>query len=258
MKRSLTLIWLNVILAAGTIAMNILANALPLNGQNTGEISDRFKVLFVPAGYVFSIWGLIYIGLIAYVVFQALPAQRSNPRLAGVDPLFVVASVANVAWLFFWHYGLFLLTLVAMFTLLASLIGIYLALGIGRAAVANGERWAARVPFSIYLGWVSVATIANVTDVLDFVGWNGWGLEPAAWAALMLAVGVVLASLVAFTRHDTAFVLVFVWAYIGIALKQSATTLVALVAWAGVAVLVLLAVTAVAGVRREAQRPAAR
>ena len=103
-----------------------------------------------------------------------------------------------------------------------------------------------------------MATIANVTDVLDFVGWNGWGLEPAAWAALMLAVGVVLASLVAFTRHDTAFVLVFVWAYIGIALKQSATTLVALVAWAGVAVLVLLAVTAVAGVRRETQRPAAR
>lgn len=258
MKRSLALIWLNVILAVGTIVMNILANALPLNGQNTGEISDRFNVLFVPAGYVFSIWGLIYIGLIAYVVFQALPAQRNNPRLARVDPLFVVASVANVAWLFFWHYNLFLLTLVAMLALLGSLIGMYLALGIGRSAVPSAERWAVRVPFSIYLGWVSVATIANVTDVLDFVGWNGWGLEPAAWAALMLAVGVVLASLVAFTRHDTAFVLVFVWAYIGIALKQSATPLVALVAWPAAIVLALLVAVAATRDRRQGQVPAAR
>jgi len=258
MKRSLVLIWLNVILAVGTIVMNILANALPLNGQNTGEISDRFDVLFVPAGYVFSIWGLIYIGLIAYVVFQALPAQRSNARLARVDALFVVASVANVAWLFFWHYNLFLLTLVAMLTLLGSLIGIYLALGIGRGAVPSAERWAVRMPFSIYLGWVSVATIANVTDVLDFVGWNGWGLEPAAWAALMLAVGVVLASLVAFTRHDTAFVLVFVWAYIGIALKQAATPLVALVAWPAAIVLALLVAVAATRGRRQGQVPAAR
>lgn len=256
MKRSMALIWLNVILAVGTIVMNILANALPLNGQNTGEISDRFNVLFVPAGYVFSIWGLIYIGLIAYVVFQALPAQRSNPRLARVDPLFVVASVANVAWLFFWHYNLFLLTLVAMLTLLASLIGIYLALGMGRSAVASGERWAVRVPFSIYLGWVSVATIANITDVLDFVGWNGWGLEPAAWAALMLAVGVVLAGLVAFTRRDAAYVLVFVWAYIGIALKQSATQLVALVAWAAAVVLVILAAAAAMGEQRRLREAA--
>ncbi len=258
MKRSTALIWLNVILGVGTILMNILANALPLNGQNTGEISDRFNVLFVPAGYVFSIWGLIYIGLIAYVVFQALPAQRSNPRLARVDPLFLVASVANVAWLFFWHYNLFLLTLVAMLTLLASLLGIYLAQGIGRSAVTNGERWAARVPFSIYLGWVSVATIANVTDVLDFVGWNGWGLEPAAWAALMLAVGVVLAALVAFTRHDAAYVLVFVWAYIGIALKQAATPLVALVAWPAAVVLALLVAKAATRDRRQGQVPAAR
>lgn len=258
MKRNLALIWLNVILAVGTIVMNILANALPLNGQNTGEISDRFNVLFVPAGYVFSIWGLIYIGLIAYVVFQALPAQRNNPRLARVDALFVVASVANVAWLFFWHYNLFLLTLVAMLALLGSLIGIYLALGIGRSAVADAERWAVRVPFSIYLGWVSVATIANVTDVLDFVGWSGWGLEPAALAALMLAVGVVLAALVAFTRHDTAFVLVFVWAYIGIALKQAATPLVALVAWPAAIVLALLVAVAATRDRRQGQVPAAR
>jgi hypothetical protein len=258
MKRSLALIWLNVILAAGTIVMNILANALPLNGQNTGEISDRFNVLFVPAGYVFSIWGLIYVGLLAYAVYQAMPAQRSNPRLARVDGLFVVASVANVAWLFLWHYNLFLLTLVAMLTLLASLIGIYLALGIGRGAVSRGERWAVQVPFSVYLGWISVATIANVTDVLDFAGWSGWGLEAAAWAALMLAVGVVLAGLMAFTRRDAAFVLVLVWAYIGIALKQAATPLVALVAWSATVVLAFLVAVAATKDRRAGRAPTAR
>jgi len=250
MKRNAFIIWLNMALAVGTIAMNILANALPLNGQNTGEISDRFKVLFVPAGYVFSIWGLIYIGILAYAVYQALPGQRENPRLARVDSLFIVASVANVAWLFFWHYNLFLLTLVAMLTLLASLIGIYLALGIGRGVVPAGERWAVRVPFSVYLGWISVATIANVTDVLDFVKWNGWGLEPAAWAAIMLGIGVVLAAAVVFTRYDAAYVLVFVWAYIGIALKQASTPLLPMIAWPAVVVLVILVVVAAMGEQR--------
>jgi TspO/MBR family len=258
MKRNALIVWLNVALVVGTVAMNILANALPLNGQNTGEISDRFKVLFVPAGYVFSIWGLIYIGLIAYGVYQALPAQRENPRLARADSLFIIASVANVAWLFFWHYNLFLLTLVAMLTLLASLIGIYLVLGIGRGKVSRAEQWAVRVPFSVYLGWISVATIANVTDVLDFVGWNGWGLEPAAWAAIMLGVGVILAALMAFTRHDVAYVLVFVWAYIGIALKQASTPLLPLVAWPAVVALLMLAVSAVVGARRQANPAPAR
>ena len=97
-----------------TIVMNFLANALPLNGLNTGEISDRFKVYFVPAGYVFSIWGLIYIGLIAYAIFQALPSQRENPRLRKTGYLAAASGLANIAWLFLWHYEQFPLTQVAM------------------------------------------------------------------------------------------------------------------------------------------------
>jgi len=141
---------------------------------------------------------------------------------------------------------------------LASLIGIYLALGIGRGVVPAGERWAVRVPFSVYLGWVSVATIANVTDVLDFVKWNGWGLEPAAWAAIMLGIGVVLAAVVAFTRHDAAYVLVFVWAYIGIALKQASAPLLPMIAWPAVVVLVVLAVTAAMGELRRLRQAASK
>src|SRR5512135_2556906 len=108
-----------------TLVVNGLANALPLNGQNTGQISDRFNVYFVPAGYVFSIWGLIYIGLIAFAVFQALPAQRQNPRLRAAGWWIALGGLANSAWIFFWHYLHFPLTLVAMLTLLATLIITY-------------------------------------------------------------------------------------------------------------------------------------
>ena len=155
-----------------TIAVNVLANTLPINGQNTGDISDRFDIYFVPAGYVFSIWGLIYLGLIAFAVYQALPAQRENPRLQRMGWWFALASVANIAWIFLWHYLVFNWTIVAMLALLGSLIAIYLRLGIGRTAVPAGERWAVRAPFSVYLGWITVATIANATQLLFYRGWS--------------------------------------------------------------------------------------
>ena len=163
---------LNVLLVLATLVVNILADALPINGLNTGAISDRFHVYFVPAGYVFAIWGLIYIGLITYGIYQALPAQRENPRLRSVDGFFALASLANIAWLFLWHYEQFVGTLAAMLVLLASLIAIYLRLGIGETQVSRSETWLVRVPFSIYLGWITVATIANVKEVLYSLKWN--------------------------------------------------------------------------------------
>jgi hypothetical protein len=144
-----------IVSVAATIVINILANALPLNGLNTGEISDRFQVYFVPAGYVFSIWGLIYIGLIAYAVFQALPSQRDNPRLRATGYLVVLSGLANIAWIFLWHYEQFAWTLLAMFSLLGLLITIYLRLGTGVTKVSTAEKWAVRVPFSVYLGYRS-------------------------------------------------------------------------------------------------------
>jgi hypothetical protein len=219
--------WLVLIAAIGTIIFNVLANALPLNGLNTGEISDRFQVFFVPAGYVFSIWGLIYLGLIAYGIYQVLPAQRENPRLRRVGYLFLLSCLANVAWLFLWHYEVFEFTLVAMLVLLFSLIAIYLRLEIGLESVTSGEKWAVQIPFSIYLGWISVATIANVTQLLYYLDWGGWGIAPEVWAVIMLAAGVIISALMSLTRRDIAYSLVLVWAYIGIAQKQSETALVA-------------------------------
>lgn len=223
-----------------TLVVNGLANALPLNGLQTGEISDRFQVLFVPAGYVFSIWGLIYLGLMLYAVYQALPAQRDNPRLAGTGWLFVFSSVANIAWIFLWHYEQFPLTLLAMFSLLGLLIAIYLRLGIGRTTVTAAEKWLVRVPFSTYLGWITVATIANVTSTLDFLQWNAWGISPTVWTVILLAAGTVIAALMAFTRREVAYLLVIIWAFAGIAVKHAAVPVVPVAAWAAAA-LVLLA-----------------
>jgi len=212
----------------GVIAVNGIANALPLNGQTTGEISDRFDVYFVPAGYVFSIWGLIYLGLLAYTIYQVLPSQRENPRLRRTGWLYVLSCAANVAWLFLWHYEVFAFSLLAMGVLMLSLIAIYLLLDTGRSWVPVAETWLARIPFSIYLGWITVATIANVTSLLDYLGWGGWGISPEAWAIIVLLVGTVITSAVSITRGDVAYVAVIIWAFIGIAVKHSDTPLVAI------------------------------
>ena len=226
-------IFRQIIVVLSTIAVivvNGLATALPLNGLTTGEISDRFDVYFVPAGYVFSIWGVIYLALIGYSIFQALPAQRENPRLRRTGWLYVLSCVANAAWLFLWHYEYFALTIVAMVALLLLLIAIYLRLGTGRTRVSTAEAWLVRVPFSIYLGWITVATIANATSLLDYLNWNGWGLTPVAWAVIMLVAGAVIASAVSITRGDIAYVLVIVWAYLGVAVKNSDTAIIAVLA----------------------------
>jgi hypothetical protein len=222
------------------IVVNGLANALPINGQMTGEISDRFDVYFVPAGYVFSIWGLIYLALLGYSIYQVLPSQRENPRLRRIGWLYVLSCLANIAWLFLWHYEFFELTLVAMTALLVLLIAIYLALGTSRTRVSAAETWLARVPFSIYLGWITVATIANATSLLDYLNWSGWGISPDLWAVIMLIVATILASAVSLSRGDVAYALVIVWAFVGIAVKHSATTNVAVTAWVTAAVVALM------------------
>ena len=234
----------NILATILVLVVNTLANALPLNGKNTGVISDQFNVLFVPAGYVFSIWGLIYIGLIAFAIFQALPAQRDNPRLRRIGGWYALGCVANSVWIFLWHYEVFPLTIVAMLALLVSLIVVYLRLGVGRARVSKAELWAAHIPFGVYLGWISVATIANATDVLDFIGWNGWGLAPEAWTLIMIAVTALLTILVTQRRLDVAYALVIAWAAVGIGIKQAGTESVSRNAYVLAAIALLMAAAA--------------
>ncbi len=219
--------WVNVLATLATIAVNALANALPLNGQNTGEVSDRFDVLFVPAGYVFAIWGLIYIGLLAFAIYQALPAQRENPRLRRIGYLYAGTCLANIIWIFLWHWEVFWLTVPVMLALLVLLIMIYVRLGNGRTAIADAPKWCVQIPFSLYLGWITVATVANVSQFLVSADWGGWGVAPETWAIIMLLAAALIATVVSLTRGDIAYIAVIVWAFIGITVKQSGTLQVA-------------------------------
>ncbi len=248
MKKDTTRQVVNVLVIAATIILNILANALPFNNQNTGDISDSFPVLFTPAGYVFAIWGLIYLGLIAFAIFQALPSQRENPRLRAVGYLFAWSGVANMVWLFCWHYlnqsAWFFLTQVAMLALLVLLIMTYLRLETGVTRVSRAETWFARVPVSIYLGWISVATIANTAIWLYASGLSSLSADVQAWlTVLVLVVGAILGFLMAYYRRDVAYILVLVWAYIGVGLPfGSDHPLVSTVAFTLAVILAILAV----------------
>ena len=238
MKRFLPL--MNLLATVVALTVNVLASTLPLNGKNTGAISDQFKVFFVPAGYVFAIWGVIYIGWLAFSIYQLLPAQRSNPRLQRIGWLYALSGLLNAGWLFTWHYELFPLSVVVMLALLVTLIAIYLRLDNGRVQVSTVEKWCVNIPFSVYLGWISVATIANITDLLYYWRWDGFGIAPEMWAVIMLLVATVLALTMALTRGDVAYLSVFVWSFVGIAVKQSATPLVANTAWAMMVLVALM------------------
>jgi benzodiazapine receptor len=235
----------NVIATTAVLVVNTLANALPINGQTTGDISNRYAIYFVPAGYVFSIWGLIYLLLIAFTIFQALPAQREKPFQDRIGYLYTLSCAANVAWIFLWHYEALPVTLVAMAALLLSLIAIYLRLDIGRAEVNPVRRWLVHLPISVYLGWITVATVANVSTVLYAANWGGWGISPQVWAVIMLAVASVLGLLMAIVRADAAYLLVLVWAFIGIAVKQSGVSLVVTASWIAAGTAAVLAILSV-------------
>ena len=227
-----------------TLVINSMATLLPINGQTTAEISDRFPLLITPPGYIFSIWGLIYTGLIAYGVFQVLPSRRDDARLQRIAWLFVISCVANCAWILLWHYNQTALTVPVMLGLLLTLITIDRRID-RDAPLRIDEIIFLRLPFSIYLGWISVATIVNLTVMLYDGGWNGFGVAPEIWTALLLAVSTVLSATMGLRKGDAAFALVVAWAASGIAAKNAALPLVSSMAWVATIVSLLAAAVAI-------------
>ena len=214
--------WMNVLAFALTVAVNSLAGSTTLlGGKLTAAISDANPTLVTPAGYVFSIWGIIYVLLGIFVVYQALPSQTGKDFHERVGWLFVLSSLLNIIWLFLWQYEYLSLSVVVMFLLLATLIAIYLRLNIGKSKVALREKLAVHVPFSVYLGWITIATIADVCVTLVSVNWDGFGISQETWAALVIVVALLITLLVVATRKDVAYGLVIIWALLGIAVKQS-------------------------------------
>jgi hypothetical protein len=214
--------WMNIIAFALTVVINGLAGGTTiLGGKLTSEISDANPTLITPAGYVFSIWGVIYVLLGIFVVFQALPSQKTKGYQERIGWLFILSSLLNIAWLFLWQFEYLSLSVVLMFLLLATLIAIYLRLNIGESAVPLREKLAVHLPFSVYLGWITIASIANVSVTLVSVGWDGFGISQETWAILIIIIALLITLLVLATRKDVAYGLVVIWALLGIAVKQS-------------------------------------
>jgi len=214
----------------GTVVVNALANILPINGITTGELSDLYPNLFVPAGLTFAIWGLIYVLLAIFVISPLIPSVRRDAQkvdfVQRIGPLFLVSCLANIGWIFAWHYRILPLSLVLMLILLGCLLAIYLRLNVGKSEATKTERYFVHLPFSVYLGWITIATIANVTALLKNADWNAWGLSEQFWAVAVIVVGIAIALAILFTRKDIYYCLVVDWALLGILLKRLSVTTV--------------------------------
>jgi hypothetical protein len=216
------------------VVVNALANILPLNGVNTGQLSDLYPNLFVPAGVTFSIWGVIYLLLFMYVIYNFFAAVNRFPErqyfMLKINLLFFLTCLLNATWIFAWHYHKLYLSVGIMLLLLISLMLIYRRLEVGDIEISKRERYFVHLPFSIYLGWISVATIANITALLVAVGWPRWGLSEEFWTLTMMLVGTLLAVVMALGKRDIYYGLVIIWAYTGIIIKriafQSSNTLI--------------------------------
>jgi len=220
----LSLSILNLLGFLGTVVVNTMATTLPINNKTTGELSDLYPNLFTPAGLTFAIWGLIYVLLAIFVVYQLIPSVRRDAQrvdfVQRIGPVFFISCLANMGWIYAWHYEMVSLSLVLMLILFGSLLAIYLRLNIGKSEASKTEKYLAHLPFSIYLGWITIATIANATALLVNINWNAWRLSEQFWAVAVIIVGIAIALSVLFTRKDIYYSLVVDWALLGIILKR--------------------------------------
>lgn len=218
---------LNIAGLTAVLVMNYLANTLPLGGRTTGEVSAAFPSLFTPAGFTFSIWGLIYLLLILFAAYQskglfADSNLKRNRFLYRVDVWFFISCLANVSWLIAWHHQYIILSLVFMAGILIPLIMIYTNLGAGKRTIDRAEFFMVHVPFSVYLGWITVASIANVSIFLLKINWGRFGYTEVFWTVVMIAVAIAVGMYILLQRKDYYFSLVIVWALFGIFSKHTA------------------------------------
>lgn len=214
---------ISVIVYLAMIIVNFLANSLPINNRTTGDISDAYPNLFAPAGLTFSIWGLIYLLLAGYLVYQFVAFNKNYKSkketfLKNVNILFIITSLLNISWIFTWHYDFIGLSVVIMATLLISLIKLADIIRIEKMTLR--EKIFIATPFTLYFGWITVAAIANVTVFLVSLSWNGFGIAEFIWTSVILLIGALIGILRMQKDKSIIYGLVFVWAYLGILLKH--------------------------------------
>ena len=234
--------YINILLFAGMIFMNYLANALPLNNKTTGQLSESFPNLFVPAGLTFSIWGIIYLLLLFYCIVQFKVSNQM--AITNISLLFGISCIFNALWIVAWHYERLPLSLIIMLGILISLVYINiftrdLPMGI------------IKVAFGIYLGWICIATIANVTTLLVNYNWNRFGLPEETWAIIMIALGALIVSLTILRLNNPFIGLAVIWAFTGIIIKRNGD-FKSIAITAGVAILIVAVTTIVVFIRKPA------
>ena len=242
MKRIYILQGLVIVGVVLTLFVNYLATAGLLNGVTPPEISDALLTKFTPANYAFAIWSVIYTFVIGFAIYQALPAQRDNPKLMGVRELFIASSALNILWTLAWHYEYYILSLIFMVGILLTMIGIYVRASIGKPASSWGERLWVHVPFSLYLAWIAVATIANAASVLVYYGWSGCGISDSLWSAIMILVAALVGAAVLWRRANAAYAAVYVWAVLAITVRYTNDTPINFAAYAGIVIVVAAAI----------------
>ena len=213
------------------IACNYLANAIPFNGLTQRDLSAHYQIFLTPAGYVFSIWGLIYLGLTFYVVTQARSRYLDHPGIRELDLPFTLSCLCNMFWLVVWHYLYLTLSVILMLGLLTSLIWIYLKIDQRLDLdIKSGPElpWLIKRTFSVYLGWVSLATILNIAIWLYVHSWEGGPISPQSWAVILLGAAGVLFHYLGISKRDAAVLGVLAWASLGIGLKHQAESMIAI------------------------------
>lgn len=212
------------------VATNYLANALPFNNKTTGQLSDQYPNLFVPAGITFSIWGIIYLLLLIFCVkqsknlFSKSPDPSTNALVDKIGLRFVVSCILNSLWILYWHYEHLFFSVIIMLSLLIILIDIVRRIHFLSKNAEIQIPVVAKAAFGMYLGWICIATIANVTAVLVFFGWNGFGQSEVFWTCLMVLIGALLVG-ITLLKFNNAFIGASVlWAFAGIIIKRIEAT----------------------------------
>lgn len=220
MNSSKTLLIGNILALVVVLTANTLAIMLPVNGMNTGQIADLYPSLFTPAGFTFSIWSVIYLLLIGFVLGQF--KIKNENYFKELALWFWLSCFANVSWIVVWQYLFTGASVVAMLVLLFSLTRIFLL--VQQSKMKNSiEQIFIKLPFVVYLAWICVATIANISALLVSLNWSGGFLSHEYWTIVMISVAALLGLFIAYKFKEPAFLLVLIWAFFGIYSKWTTT-----------------------------------
>lgn len=217
-----------LIATVATLAVNYASVVFRIGGLTTGEVADLYKIKFYPAGYAFSIWGIIYLALSIFTVWQMLPAQRNNDKLDRVGMYYIYTSLGNITWIFLWQYQYPLLSVIPIVFMLVTLLAAYKDI---MTETKPGEKWLLGVPFSLYTGWISVATIACISAGLYSIGWNGFGIADDIWAAALMVIALLIVGFTVWKFRDWVWAMVYIWAIVAIAMRFSQTPLIYITAY---------------------------